>query len=178
MAPNSLQRIWTVPNVLSFSRLALLPVFLWLVSRSDRKYWIWAGVVVVYGILSDILDGILARKLGQVTQLGKLVDPLADKITAGVVGIFCVVGRGMPAGALVLMVVRDLTILLAGRLIWKKSREVPTSMFVGKIAALLWGVTLLLWVFDWQPMAGYVLWPTVSLYLLAGVLYAWRVIKS
>jgi len=178
MPEPSPHRIWTVPNLLSFSRLALVPVFLWLVAQPDRRYWIWAGALVGYGILSDVLDGILARKLGQVTEVGKLVDPLADKITTGVVALFCVAKRGLPLAALCLALARDLAIVAGGRFLWKKSRAVPTSAPIGKVAAFSWGVDLLLWVFDLQPVARWVLWPVVILYLVAGVVYARRVLKE
>ena len=177
MSAESSRRFWTVPNMLSLSRLALLPVFLWLMSRPDRRYWVWGGILIVYGIISDILDGVLARKLDQVTEAGKLIDPLADKITAGVVAVFCVFERGLPAWALAVTLARDLALVLGGRVLWKKRGTVPASVFVGKIAALLWALNLLFWVFAWHPAADYTLWPTVVLYLYAGVVYARQVMK-
>jgi CDP-diacylglycerol--glycerol-3-phosphate 3-phosphatidyltransferase len=175
MPKDPARRFWTIPNVLSLSRLALLPVFFWLMSQPEGKYWLWGGVLIVYGMISDILDGFLARKLGQITKIGKLLDPLADKITAGALAIFCVVQRGMPLEALLITVVRDLALLIGGRLLWRKGGEVPTSIFLGKIAALLWALNLLCWTFEWQPPAAYLLWPAVGFYVFTGVLYARRV---
>lgn len=178
MFGESPRRLWTIPNLLSLSRLALLPVFWWLMAQPDRRYWLWGGLLVVYGIISDILDGALARKLNQVSATGKILDPLADKITAGVVAIFCVLERGLPIWALVLTSSRDLVLLVGGRFLWKKEGELPTSLMFGKIAALLWALTLLLWVFDTQPLAEYVLWPVVIIYILAGLVYAHRLLKK
>ncbi len=172
------RRFWNIPNVLSLSRLALLPVFFWLMAQPDRSYWVWGGVLIVYGMISDILDGYLARKLGQVTEIGKLLDPLADKITAGAVAVFCVIYRDMSVWALAITVVRDLALLAGGRLIWKKDKVIPTSIFAGKIAALLWALNLLCWTFDWRPLADYVLWPIVVFYVITGSFYARRVMKD
>jgi len=178
MSAESTKRLWTVPNILSLSRLALLPVFLWLMSQPDRRYWVWGGVLILYGIISDVLDGVLARKLNQVTEFGKLIDPLADKITAGVVAVFCVFERGLPVWALGATLARDLALVLAGRVLWKKSGTIPTSIFVGKIAALLWAVNLLFWVFAWHPVADYTLWPIIIFYLVVGFVYAGRAAKE
>lgn len=172
------RRFWTIPNVLSLSRLILLPVFFWLMSQPDRSYWLWGGVLIVYGMVSDILDGFLARKLGQITEIGKLLDPLSDKITAGAVAIFCVVQRGMPLEALLITVVRDLGLLIGGRMLWKKGGSIPTSLFIGKIAALFWALNLLCWTFDWRPLADYILWPVVVFYVITGLFYVRRLMKT
>jgi cardiolipin synthase len=176
MSTEPSRRFWTIPNVLSISRLALLPLFFWLMSQADRSYWVWGGVLIVYGIISDILDGFLARKLNQITEVGKLLDPLSDKITAGAVAVFCVVMRGMPPAALLIAVARDLALVIGGRLVWKKAGTVPGSMFVGKLAALFWAINLLCWTFDWQPTAGHIIWPVVIFYVITGALYARRVV--
>jgi len=178
MSTNSSRRLWTLPNILSLSRLALLPVFFWLMSQPDRRYWIGGGVLILYGIISDILDGMLARKLNQVTEAGKIIDPLADKVTAGAVAIFCVIQRDLPLWALAVTVARDLALVAGAKLLWKKKGDIPTSLMIGKLAALFWAMNLLLWVFDWRPLADYTLWPVVVLYLITGFIYARRVIKS
>ena len=178
MAAESTRRFWTIPNILTLSRLALIPLFLWLMSRPDRRYWVWGGVVIIYGIVSDILDGYLARKLNQITETGKILDPLADKITAGALAVFCVLERGLPIWALGATVIRDLALVAGSRIWWKNRGAIPMSNFLGKIAALLWGINLLFWVFDWQPVAYYTLWPIIGLYIYAGFVYAWRVKKA
>lgn len=70
-------RVWTVPNVLSFIRLALVPVFLgYLVTGQD----VAALIVLVVSSVTDYLDGLIARTFGQVTRLGQLLDPAADRL--------------------------------------------------------------------------------------------------
>lgn len=70
-------RVWTVPNVLSFVRLALVPVFLWLIVRGDDAL---ALIVLVVSSVTDYLDGVIARRFKQITRLGQLLDPAADRL--------------------------------------------------------------------------------------------------
>jgi len=82
-----LDRVWTVPNVLSVGRLGLVGVFLWLLFGSHER--IAATVVLMVTGMTDFLDGYVARRLHQVTTLGKVLDPTADRIVlaAGVIAI-------------------------------------------------------------------------------------------
>jgi phosphatidylglycerophosphate synthase len=143
-------------------------------SSADRVLWWWGAVLIVYGIVSDILDGYIARRFNQVSEWGRALDPLGDKIAGGVIAAFCVVNRDLPALALALTAGRDLIILVAGWVILRNSGAVPTSMNVGRFAALFWGMTLLFYSFDWQPYGRYMVWPVAGFYVLAGVTYLFR----
>lgn len=167
-------RFWTIPNALSLSRMALLPVWWLVMSSPNRSIWWWGAALIVYGIISDVLDGYIARHFNQASEWGRILDPLGDKIAAGVVAIFCVVHRDLPVLSLYLTVGRDLLLLAAGWLILRKVREVPASINLGRFAALFWGITLLLYSFDWQPYGRNVLWPVVGFYLFAGLAYVTR----
>lgn len=83
--------LWTLPNLISLLRILALPVFLWVLLGLDRPFL----AAVLLGLISvtDLLDGMLARRLGQVSEIGKMLDPVADRLVvlAGVVG-------GMMAG--------------------------------------------------------------------------------
>ncbi|WP_241980218.1 CDP-alcohol phosphatidyltransferase family protein [Cryobacterium sp. TMT4-31] len=86
--PHLSSRVLTVPNLLSFLRLALVPVFLaLLVSGEDA----WALLVLAVASLTDYLDGVIARRFNQITRLGQLLDPAADRlyIFAALVGLAC-----------------------------------------------------------------------------------------
>ena len=78
--------LWTLPNLISFLRILALPVFLWVLLGLDRPFLaaVFLGVISV----TDLLDGMLARRLGQVSEIGKMLDPVADRLVvfAGVVG--------------------------------------------------------------------------------------------
>lgn len=104
-------RVLTVPNVLSFIRLALVPVFLVLVIQGDD---VLALAVLVVSSVTDFLDGVLARRLNQVSRLGQLLDPAADRlfIFATLVGLSL---RGIVPWWLVAVIVgRDVLMLVLG----------------------------------------------------------------
>lgn len=77
MTPPVSTRIWTIPNVLSFFRLALIPPFLALLVTHQ---YAWAVLVVAVSSLTDFVDGFIARHFNQVTRLGQLLDPAADRL--------------------------------------------------------------------------------------------------
>jgi cardiolipin synthase (CMP-forming) len=86
-----LDRIWTVPNLLSIGRLALLGVFLWLLFGEHER--VAATVVLMVTGTTDFLDGYVARRLHQVTTLGKVLDPTADRIVVGT-GVIAIAAYG------------------------------------------------------------------------------------
>ena len=171
-------RVWTPPNVLSMLRLVCVPVFLWLIlTRQDN----WALLVLTLSGVSDYLDGKIARHYNLVTQVGQLLDPLADRlyILSTLLGL---AWRGIiPWWLVAILASRELfgTVLL---LIVRHHgyRALPVH-FVGKAATfnILFAFPLILlgqghsmfaavslpvgWAFAW--------WGTV-LYWVAGVMYA------
>jgi len=180
--PGAPDRILTVPNALSVVRLALLPVFVWLVLGPEADA-IAVGVLVLIG-LSDYLDGYLARRLHQTSKLGALLDPVADRLYI----LAAVVALGMreviPLWLAVALPARD--VFLWGLVPFLRTRgysALPVH-FLGKAAtaALIYAFPLLLLgdgdstvalvakVFGWA----FALWG-IGMYWWAGVLYAWQV---
>ena len=182
---SGIDRIWTVPNILSLARLLGIPVFLWLVlvERAD----VWAFVVLVVAGASDWFDGYLARRLDQQSALGEVLDPLVDRlyILATLIGLALrdVIGWWLVA----LLVGRDLVLLALLPMLRRSGRIALPVTFVGKAGtfALLWGFPLLLlgslpgtWgsvitAFGW----GFALWGTY-LYWWAGIRYAQQMIGA
>lgn len=171
-------RIVTIPNILSFLRLLGVPVFLWLVLGPQADGW--AIAVLIFAGVSDYLDGKLARKLHQITRLGQLLDPLADRlyILATLAGLL--LRDIIPWWLVVILVSRD--IVMAIYLVVLKRHGViglPVH-FIGKAATfnLLYAFPLLLLgdapttlgavarVIGWA----FAIWGT-ALYWWAGVLY-------
>lgn len=104
-------RIWTIPNLLSMLRLLLVPVFLVLIVVGD---YVAALVVLVVASLTDLLDGYLARRLRQVTKLGQLLDPAADRlyIFAALIGLAA--RELVPWWIVAVIVARDVLIVVLG----------------------------------------------------------------
>ena len=176
------ERVLTIPNLLSFVRLALIPVFLWLVLGPQWDELALA-VLVVSGI-TDYLDGKLARTLGQTTKIGAILDPVADRLYILVV-VFGLASRDIiPWWLAIILPLRD--VFLFGLVPFLRTRgysSLPVH-FLGKAATagLLYAFPLLLLgdaegtvadlanVFGWAFTA----WG-VGLYWWAGILYAFQV---
>lgn len=169
--------ILLVPNILTLSRFALLLILAYLISLQDSRYTIYMLIVITTGIATDILDGFLARKLGQISDLGKVLDPVVDKICTGVLVIFLYVYSDFPIWAVILVLTRDITVLVASIFFLKKARVIATSNMIGRLAALSWGLVILVYIIDWQPIELPMLWIATAMVLLSAISYGTRVVK-
>ena len=171
-------RVLTVPNLLSALRLASVPIFIWLFASGNEN-----AAVILYGAgaWTDFFDGFIARRLGQVTELGKLLDPLADRVFIVALAIALVLRDVLPTWLFVTIVARDVVILVAFPLLEKRGVTRIRVNFTGKTAtaALLFGLTCLAWsetTFPWQSYAdeigmGFTLMGAF-LYWVAAAMYA------
>jgi cardiolipin synthase len=172
-------RVWTVPNILSGIRLLTIPVFVWLalVPQQDA----WAALVLALGGITDYLDGMLARRWNQISRVGQLLDPIADRLSTVAVLVVFLIRGVVPWWFVVLLVARDL--ILAVQMAGLRRQGVtglPVN-FVGKAATfnllgsfplLMWGVSAesgpgrAAWIIGWALA----LWGA-GLYLYSGWLY-------
>lgn len=135
-------RVFSIPNLLSFLRLATVPVFVWLFIVGEPN-----AAVALYaaGAWTDFFDGYLARRLDAVTELGKLLDPLADRVFIIALTIALVVTDALPLWLALGLVARDLLLVGAFPFIDRRAvKRIPVS-FAGKTATamLLFGLTLI-----------------------------------
>jgi len=130
-----------LPNLISGLRLALVPVFV-LLFFSGNPLWIAALVYLIAG-LSDLLDGYLARRYRWFSPLGRVLDPLADKLLQ-LSGLTCLVmARLLPLWMLPVLLGKELVMLAGGALLAKRIGEVPPSNRFGKfVSFLLYTATL------------------------------------
>ena len=163
---------FTLPNLLSLSRLAALPVFLWAVSTPGATGL--AVGLLLYAILSDLADGFLARKFNLQSEWGRLLDPVSDKIISGVCLLFCYFERGLPAWFLVFAVGRDLAILAMAPWWAKRHGRVPESLLWGRIAALSVALLLLVYLFEIHRAQVPLLALSTLLLIASSVQYALR----
>lgn len=176
--------MWTLPNLLSAIRLAGVPVFLWLVLGPEADGWA-LGLLVVSGI-TDWLDGWLARRLGQTSALGQVLDPVADRLYILAVVVGLALRDVIPWWLAVSLPLRDALMWLLVPLLRTRGYSALPVHFLGKAATfnLLYAFPLLLLgdgegtvaalaqVFGWA----FAFWG-VGLYWWAGLLYAWQVRK-
>ncbi|MBX5480231.1 MAG: CDP-diacylglycerol--glycerol-3-phosphate 3-phosphatidyltransferase [Myxococcaceae bacterium] len=74
------EQFWNVPNLLTLLRILAIPLFVWFTYDADPWYSVWAAAIFALASITDVIDGYLARKWNQMTVVGKLLDPLADKL--------------------------------------------------------------------------------------------------
>ncbi len=136
-------RVWTIPNVLSFFRLALVPVFLWLIVVGEDGF---ALLVLVVSSITDFLDGYLARRLHQVSRLGQLLDPAADRlyIFAALVGLAW--REVIPWWLVAIIVARDVMLAVLGVILANHGFGPLPVHHLGKVATfcLFWAIPLLM----------------------------------
>lgn len=121
-----------VPNVLTIIRLILVGVFYWVFNIPDHMA---ALVIFLVAGATDLLDGYIARKYNMITDLGKLLDPLADKLLL-IVALFCLYGSGdVPLVFPILATVKEVAMVVGGALLLTREHKVVYSKTIGKIAA-------------------------------------------
>ena len=137
-------KVLTAPNVITCCRLMLVPLFVYL--RFFTIYHTAALVVFAVAACTDWIDGRVARRTGQVSKLGKVLDPLVDRVllATGVISV-CVEGN-LPLWIVVLLVVRDIVLLIEGRIMIALMHKLVSVSYVGKFATtfLLFGFSFLL----------------------------------
>jgi len=166
--------VWTIPNVLTMIRLLLVPVFIVLFTRGLTKAALAAFAVAS---LTDLLDGYLARRLNQITDFGKLFDPLADKLMV-LTAMICQGAAGvLPWAAIAVVACKELMMVLGGLFMLRKN-VVVYSNIVGKTAQVCFIAALILSFFH-EELAAWgtrldliLLWITVGIALLAMAVYA------
>jgi cardiolipin synthase (CMP-forming) len=175
--------IRTVPNAVTLVRLLLMPVCAYLLA-TGRYGW---GLVLTAVVGStDWVDGWLARRTGQVSRVGQLLDPLADRLLIGSVAIALVIRGVLPWPAAVLLVARDLVLLCGWPLLKRRGIEPPEVIVLGKAATLVLLLALPvltlgatgLAVADVARVLGLaLLWAGVAMYYLAGAVYVRMVLE-
>ncbi len=131
----------SVPNLLSAFRLLLIPLILWLYSVRQEYYW--AVALLVLSGVTDIADGYIARKYDMVTDLGKVLDPIADKLTQGAV-VLCLAFR-FPAMRILFVVLAAKEILqgIMGYAVLQRTGEVKSAKWYGKLCTgIIYGVMI------------------------------------
>lgn len=137
------KEIWTVPNMLSLFRLFLIPVYMlvYLKSQTPAGY-LTAGLILALSCLTDMVDGKIARAFHQITNLGKFLDPLADKLTQFALLICLGIRYRVLWGVFTLFVVKELFQLCAGILAARKGLILKNALFSGKVCTAVLFVSL------------------------------------
>lgn len=136
-----------LPNILTIFRILLIPVFIFLFFSDIDNNLLYAFFVFAIAGVTDVLDGYIARKYDMITDLGKVLDPLADKLMLLCV-LFCLTTMSLiPMWILILMIVKEILMIYgAVRLYFSKTQVIIQSNYYGKLATVAFylAITLVL----------------------------------
>ncbi len=168
---------WNLANILTLSRLPLAAAgayFLW-----RQEYVAVAIGFIAAAALTDVLDGIAARVLGQVTDFGKKFDPVADKIAIAGVGLILVIKYGVPWWIFAAAVARDVAIVISAWLVISRRNLVISANFWGKAAAtvmVLYGISAVLASGSW--VTAVLLWTVLASVIISSASYGYEFYRA
>ncbi len=168
---------WTAANGLSMLRAALTGPVLWMIWMGPAYKWYLFSVVMVM-IITDILDGYVARRWGTVTRWGKILDPLADKVAIDAIAITLAIVKGLPFWVVAVVVGRDVAIVAAGVFLLNRDRIVLSSNVWGKLTSCAMSVLLIAYAMDAQPLKVPFLYLSALLLLASSASYARVLLKQ
>ena len=168
----------TASNVITISRLVILPFIVYFMLTRQR---LLAFGLMLISLLSDGLDGYLARRLNQESRLGKFLDPLCDKIFLAAVLITLLYLGIVPLWAVILIVLRDFLILLGSFILLRAKAVVEPSNTVGKVTGFFFGSMILAFTIGWHLIGTIFLYLSVTVMSVAFVTYVvnyFRIMKG
>ena len=142
-------------NALSILRILLVPAIYWSLISEHMVVLICVGGVA---FISDMLDGYFARRLDQKSELGKVLDPIADKLTISLVSFALILSRkpefdaNFPVWAFLIMIMRDLLILTGSAFLFKRTQVIEPSNIWGRVATVFISIALILYILNYQQI--------------------------
>ena len=146
--------LWTIPNIICYVRILLIPVFTYIyVTAESMADYRLASVIVLFSSFTDLFDGMIARRFNMVTDLGKVLDPVADKLTHAALAVCLAVRYPLMRVLLVLMVIKEGYMSVIGIIMLKKGKMLNGAMWFGKVCtALLFAGLFTLFFFPSLPL--------------------------
>ncbi len=139
----------TIPNIVTMIRLLILPFVLVALNKGQN---VQAFILILVAGFTDVLDGFLAKILHQATTIGKILDPLVDKIFIVSILIYLYIYRNFPSWAFYLIIALELLILIGGYWLIMKHHKIPSSNIPGKIAVIFVSLATYLYVIDLESI--------------------------
>lgn len=157
------RRFFTIANFISLSRVIALPFLLHAISLPPEVGTRRLIAICCFVALTDMLDGLVARALHEVSDAGRVIDPLADKICIGAVAVSLAIHRGLPVWIPAAIIVRDILIVVGSIVLVRRVDFVLPSNQVGRLTTVVLTLTMFSYAIDW-------LWPQQALLVAGGVL--------
>lgn len=139
------KEVFSIPNILTYFRIALIPIFvvLYINSKENLHFHVAAVIVVALSGLTDLLDGKIARHFNMITELGKVIDPVADKLTQCAVMICLAVRYPLMWAFIGALVVKEITMAVLGMVFLKKGRKLKGAHWYGKVSTVVFYIVIM-----------------------------------
>ena len=146
-----MKKVFNVPNMLSVFRILLIPLFIALyLGKSPEDFGVAAGIVLLLSGVTDMLDGYIARRFEQVTSVGQVLDPIADKLTQAAV-VICIAFTHQQNLLLILLVLifvlKEIFMGAGSLLLYKRGERPAAALWFGKLGTVVFYVVMLIIVF-------------------------------
>jgi CDP-diacylglycerol--glycerol-3-phosphate 3-phosphatidyltransferase len=152
-----------LPNLLTVLRLAFLPFIMYYLTLGTKRGDGLSLGFISLSVLTDFFDGFLARKMNMRSQLGRMLDPLVDKISVDVALLFLAAYKGLPYWYVFLVIGRDLVIIFASFHVISKARIVTESNLLGKYTLFSFSLVIIAYILGIRPLIYVTLWISVLL---------------
>lgn len=159
-----------LPNALTLFRLALIPLYV-RVFFSDLPYSnMWALVIVIVAGITDIIDGYIARRFRLTTELGAMLDPLADKLMMLTVFLSLFISGRISFWAGLAIVVRDLGMIIGSAIFHLRGKKTVPANMMGKATTVLHYIAFIFLMFEW-PYGALLLWGVIVFSYVTSLTY-------
>ncbi|MBN2355055.1 CDP-alcohol phosphatidyltransferase family protein [candidate division KSB1 bacterium] len=170
--------IFGLPNILSVCRLLFLPFICHYISLNSTRGNYIALILFMLAAVTDFFDGFVARRWNQFSQLGRILDPVMDKLYVNVLMLFLAVYRDLPYWYIACVIGRDLLILLGSVMVISKKKKVLESVFIGKVTLGLYLLVIFSYLLNLQPYNVIFLWLSVVMIPISFFRYVHIYLKS
>lgn len=174
-----MKKIFTISNLLSLSRIIILPLVVYVIKNDIYQNNLLIIFFLLFFIATDYFDGYFARKLNQITKLGKILDPLSDKVTIIVISYLISRYKTFPIWAFYIILIREIFILLGSTILIKKKNFIPVSNIIGKSSIFFLCFSFLGYLFlnsnNLIPYTFLII--ALTLYIISFILYLLRYLR-
>ena len=160
--------IWTIPNIIGYIRILLIPIFVWFYLQEQYSV---ASFIVLVSTFSDFFDGMIARKFNMVTDLGKIIDPVADKLTHFAMVICLVFHYSLMKWLMLLMIFKEGYMAYEGARFLKHGKMLDGANMKGKICTA--SLFISLFVLFLFPNISNTIANTIIVVLMGIMIYTW-----
>lgn len=154
--------LFTIPNMLSIFRLALIPVYVVIyLNATDTADYFIAGAILAVSCLTDMIDGQIARRFNMISTIGKFLDPVADKATQFTLTVCLAIRHPILWNLAALMIVKESFQLIAGIIQFRKGKMLTGALITGKISTAVFFISLIVMVLFPNMDPAIIRWITV-----------------